>query len=161
MEQNWIIPDKLCSLFGDTVRVEIGPQIIDMDCTDENLSNEVTHVNYRIGSRDADGRLIRPIEAASDQIHKNQICYQISVEEKRGLIPINKGEVMRCVDYREKHVPHQWKVYQLQEFGEPVMKDRVPVYDDDGNIVMRKKFIKVDEKPSLEAALKVAQGLGT
>ncbi len=95
----WLNPDVLCSFGDDQVRIELGPQIIELDCTDENLRDEVTAPHYKIGGIDAHGRVIRPDEAKV-LVQKNPI----------GIV--NKGEKMHCVDWRCKHVPKIWKVYQ-------------------------------------------------
>ena len=98
----WLNPEVLCSFGDDQVRIELGPQIIELDCTDENLHDEVTAPHYKIGGIDAYGRVIRPDEAEV-LVQKNPVGV------------VNKGEKMHCVDWRAKHVPHVWKVYQLQE----------------------------------------------
>ncbi len=49
-KEKWL-NDCLCSLGNDTVRVELGPQIIELDCTEANLDDEVTAPHYRIGNR--------------------------------------------------------------------------------------------------------------
>ncbi len=95
----WLNPDVLCSFGDDQVRIELGPQIIELDCTDENLRDEVTAPHYKIGGIDAYGRVIRPDEAEV-LVQKNPVGV------------VNKGEKMHCVDWRSKHVPHVWKVYQ-------------------------------------------------
>jgi len=59
MSANWI-NDNLASFADDTVRVELGPQIIELDCTDANLQDDVTHPQYKIGGIDALGKVIRP-----------------------------------------------------------------------------------------------------
>ncbi len=123
----WLFPDRLCT-FDEKVRVEIGAQLIELDCTDENLRNEVTSPHYKIGQRDAYGRVIRPAEAEKPM-------------DPTGFGVVEKGEKMACIDYREKHVPHLWMVYQWQK-------------TDDGE-----KFIKVDEFEDKNAALKYAEQL--
>ncbi len=95
----WLNPGVLCSFGDDQVRIELGPQIIELDCTDANLSDEVTSPHYKIGGIDAYGRVIRPQEAEV-LVQKNPVGV------------VNKGEKMHCVDWRSKHVPHVWKVYQ-------------------------------------------------
>lgn len=104
----WLIEDKLCS-FDEQVRVEIGPQIIKLPCTEANLSNEVTHANYQNGKPDAYGNII----------------------------DTKTMDEMNCVDWRSKHAPHVWKVYQMQD-------DR---------------FIKVDEYENKDEALAFAEAL--
>ncbi len=95
----WLNPDVLCSFGDDQVRIELAPQIIELDCTDENLSDKVTSPHYKIGGIDAYGRVIRPGEAEV-LVQRNPVGV------------VNKGEKMHCVDWRSKHVPHVWKVYQ-------------------------------------------------
>lgn len=125
--------DKLYS-FDEKVRVEIGPQIIELDCTEENLDNTVTHTNYQIGKIDALGKLITSAK----------------VEEP--------GTKMNCVDWRGKLVPHMWKVYQLQEIK--TVKDttidgvKTEVEGDPIN-----RFIKVNEFEDKSEALTYAQDL--
>lgn len=119
--------------FDEKVRVEIGPQIINLDCTDENLSDKVTHRNYRIGTRDAYGKIIRYDEISTPEL-KKKISTSMGV--------VSKGEVMSCVDWDAKHVPHLWKVYQIQEVGK-----------DDS------RFIKVEEFEGKDEALAFAESL--
>lgn len=138
-----LIPGKLYS-FDEKVRVEIGPQVIELTCCDENLSDEVTAPHYKIGGRDANGKLIRPDELPQDQNVK-----KIRARDKvLGIPEVAKGEKMACVDWRSKHVPHIWKIYQLQETAE---------VDELGETVFR--FVKVDDIPGKEDALAVAQEL--
>lgn len=122
MSANWI-NDNLASFADDTVRVELGPQIIELDCTTANLADEVTHPQYRIGGIDAYGQAI-----TADIV--------------------DKGGKMHCVDWRSKHVPHLWKVYQLMETGET---------EEDGKPVMA--FGKVNEFEDKDEALSCAIGL--
>jgi len=87
MSKKWL-NKKLCSFGDDKVRIELGPQIIELDCTDKNLSNDVTSPHYQIGKKDAFGKII------------------------------GSDKKMNCVDWRAKHVPELWKVYKMQETGE-------------------------------------------
>ena len=88
MKAKWLIKDKLCSLGGDKVRIELGPQIIKLNCTLKNLDNAVTAAHYQEGRIDAFGK------------------------------KITIGKKMSCVDWRAKHRPHLWKVYVMKETGE-------------------------------------------
>lgn len=132
MTENWL-NDNLCS-FDEKVRIERGPQIIELDCTDENLADEVTHPQYKIGGRDALGRAIRADECDTP------------TDTRMGVV--GKGEKMACVDWRAKHVPHLWKIYQMQETDE---------LDDDGKPISR--FIKVAEKEGKDDAIAFAKQL--
>lgn len=85
IEPNWL-NDTLCS-FAEKSRIELGPQMIELDCTKENLSNEVTFAHYQAGKVDALGKTIEP-SAAGD------------------------GNNMIVVDWRCKHAPKVWKVYK-------------------------------------------------
>jgi hypothetical protein len=87
MSGQWLVPEQLYSI-DEKVRVEIGPQIIELDCTDANLSNDVTHPMYQRGKRDSYGEVI------------------------------GEGAKMHCVDWREKLAPALWKVYEFQETEE-------------------------------------------
>ena len=100
MAEKWY-GETLCSLADDQVRVEIGPQIVEIDCTPENLDNRVTHANYRVGGRDAYGRIIM----------RDQVSGQ--VDDSLG--SVNAGEKMAVVDWRERLAPKVWKVYQQQD----------------------------------------------
>ena len=97
MAEVWL-NENLCS-FDEKVRVEKGPQIIELECNDANLDDTVTAPHYRIGARDAYGRVIRPGEAIDP------------ADSKLGVV--EKGEKMAVVDWRAKHVPHVWKIYRL------------------------------------------------
>lgn len=132
-----LIPGKLYS-FDEKVRVEIGPQIVNLTCCDENLSDEVTAPHYRIGGRDATGKLIRP-----EELPQNDAVKKARARDKAlGIPEIRKGEKMACADWRSKHVPHVWKIYQLQETAE---------VGEDGETVYR--FVQVDEDANKEDAL--------
>ena len=86
MAETWLF-DTLLSL-DEVVRVERGPQIVELTCNTTNLSNLVTHPQYCVGKRDALGRIIGT--------------------------EVKMGEMMAVVDYRALHVPHLWKVYRWQ-----------------------------------------------
>lgn len=79
--------ENLCEI-DENVRVELGPQIIELDCTEANLQDTITHPQYKNGARDAHGKII------------------------------GSAEKMHCVDWRSKIVPKLWKIYQIQEVTE-------------------------------------------
>lgn len=115
MAEEWLNAN-LCAL-SDTVRVELGPQYVELLCSDENLSNEVTAPHYRIGARDALGRFIRPAELPEGPL-KNSIFQSIAKEKALGVYGVvNVWDKMTVVDWREKFVPKLWKVYQDQGEG--------------------------------------------
>lgn len=68
--------------FDEKTRIELSPQLVKLECNDKNLSNEVTSPHYRLGKIDALGKIIA------------------------------KGGTMTCVDWRCKHLPKVWKIYQ-------------------------------------------------
>ena len=143
MAENWIT-QTLCSL-DEKVRIERGPQIIELDCNDANLSDSVTAPHYRNGGRDATGRLIRP-DLAGDKAVK-----QARIEKERGIESLSEGEKMLCVDYREKHAPWLWKIYQSQEFEQLNQKT--------GEHETISKFVKVDEVEGKDDALAKAHAI--
>lgn len=100
MQETWI-NENLCS-FDEIVRVELGPQVIELECNDENLSDRVTFTHYRVGGRDANGKIIMP-----------ERCTGVDPNDPYGTV--SEGEIMACVDWREKHLPKTWKVYQWDE----------------------------------------------
>lgn len=103
----WLVKDKLCSFAKDTVRIELGPQIIELNCNKKNLSNAVTAPHYQVGKIDAYG---------------NRIIL---------------GKKMCCVDWRAIHVPHLWKVYQMKETGELDKATGKIAVDKDGKPIQR------------------------
>ncbi len=150
----WLNPDMLCSFGDDQVRIELGPQIIELDCTDKNLRDEVTSPHYRIGGIDAYGRVIRPDEAEV-------------LAQKNPVGKVGKGEKMYCVDWRSKHVPHIWKVYQWQptEQTETISVESENEVDDQDNpvlvdkVVPVSKFVKVGERADKAEAIVWAEEL--
>ena len=128
--ENWL-NENLCS-FDEKVRIERGPQIVELVCNDVNLSNAVTSPYYQDGARDATGKVIRPSKLPEEVAKKIDAPFGV----------VEEGEKMAVVDRRAKHAPFLWKVYQLQETGES---------DKDGNPISR--FIKVDEVEGKEDAL--------
>jgi hypothetical protein len=147
MTGQWLIEDKLYSL-EEKVRIELGPQLVNLECTDENLDDKVTHRNYRIGSRDAMGRIIRPDEMPEGK-EKNIVKAVLAEEAEQGggYGAVAKGEMMTCVDWRAKHLPHVWKIYQLQSTG--TFNKRT------GEEITR--FIQVGEAYEFEEALPIAE----
>ncbi len=83
-KEKWL-NDNLCSLHDDKVRIELGPQIIELPCTDANLRNAVTSAHYQKGRIDAYG------------------------------VVIGTKKKMNCVDWRARHIPKLWKIYTLQD----------------------------------------------
>jgi len=132
MTPNWL-NDNLCS-FDEKVRVEKGPQIVELECSDENLQDSVTAPHYKVGARDAYGRVIMP-ERVEDK-----------VDMKLGAV--TEGGTMSVVDWRGKHAPHLWKVYQLTE-TEELGKDGKPV----------SRFLKVSEFQDKDEAIAAAAAL--
>ena len=164
MDKKWLIEDKLLSLDGDRLRVEIGPQVVELACTDENLRDSVTSKHYKIGGRDATGRFIRPDEFRGNAKAKQELDDAVALYRAQGgAEPLKKGETMRCVDHRARHVPHLWKVYELQETSEPEWEaygtSKRRKRDKDGNVVNRKRFIKVGEVAGLVEAITLAETL--
>lgn len=100
MKEKWL-SDRLCS-FDEKTRIELGPQLIELECNTENLRNEVTSAHYQIGKRDALGRIIMP-ERSSHSKRDDPYGY------------VSEGEVMTCVDWECKHKPEIWKVYKNEE----------------------------------------------
>lgn len=96
MAERWLFnnpPEGALLSLDEVVRVELGARIIKIQCTPENLSNLVTHPNYRVGRPDASGKMI-----AGDQDYPG----------------IKYGEDMFVVDWRERFVPKVWKVYRWE-----------------------------------------------
>lgn len=147
MTGKWL-NDNLYSI-DEKVRVERGPQMIELECNDKNLSDKVTAPHYRIGKRDALGKIIMPekIKVESERVAAEADPYGT----------VKDGEPMNVVDWRAKHVPHLWKIYQLQETGEVYAKD-----DPDGTFKKGdpiERFIKISEVEGKEGALASAQAL--
>lgn len=128
MRQNWL-NENLCS-FDEKVRVELGPQIIELECNDENLADTVTHAIYRDGGIDAYGKVIRPDKVPPSAAKK-------VADFSRTFGVVSEGEIMHCVDWRAKHAPLVWKIYRWQDTG----------------------FVQVDQNEDKEAALVVAETL--
>lgn len=166
-KEKWL-NKKLCTFHNDKVRIELGPQIIELPCTDENLSNSVTSTHYKMGGIDAMNRFIRPDEQIAKQSDKKKaaamqayVDYEVN-QMGRGII--KKGEDMACVDWRAIHVPHVWKVYVLQQEKQPdekaVLKIKLngePLPQKETKPVER--FIKVAEFEDRDEALIHARGL--
>lgn len=146
MTEQWLIEDKLCS-FDEKVRVELGPQVIELDCTDANLCDTVTHPHYRIGGRDAMGRIIRPddhviADKKENGVFRNAVAKDISLGRK----PVAAGEMMACVDWKAKSVPHVWKIYVSTPTG---------LFDEEGDEIHR--FEKLEEVEGKDKALAKAK----
>jgi hypothetical protein len=108
MQPNWLIKDKLCCFADDTVRIEIGPQYVELEVSTENLSDEVTHPSYQLDKPDAFGKKI-------------------------GL-----SKMMTVVDRKGKLVPHLWKVYEMQEvFSLDVIGNKI-VDDDGETVMINR-----------------------
>lgn len=86
--------------FDELVRVELGPQPIELDATEENLENSVTAAHYQPGGRDALGRIIRPDLIGLDVDDPSTAIFE--------------GEKMTVVDWDARFVPRLWKIYQMQ-----------------------------------------------
>ncbi len=99
MKANWM-SETLCS-FGEKTRIELGPQLVELKCTDANLKDTVTAPHYQIGKIDALGRVIMPERMTEPNWRPNGA--------------IAEGEMMTCVDWREKHKPKVWKIYQWKK----------------------------------------------
>ena len=138
MKENWL-NENLCS-FDEKVRVELGPQIIELDCNKENLDDKVTSAHYQVGKKDALGIII-------------------------GINP-----KMHCVDWRSKLKPKVWKVYQWQLVvagDAKLLLVKILELLDTGEILKEDlhkhkaqyKFVKVDEYESKEEALNFAKTL--
>lgn len=148
MKMLWLIENKLAS-FDERVRVELGPQVIEFDCTDENLLDTVTASHYKLGKRDALGRLIRPDELINNpKIDTRQLEAIVAIDKKNGLKQLSKKDKMVCVDWDQKHKPFIWKIYQKQKIGE---------LGKDGEEI--EKFIKVGEELDKDKALKIGRKL--
>ena len=147
MAENWLKEGVLCS-FDELVRIEKGPQVVELECNDANLSNDVSHANYQIGKRDALGKIIRPddVDAAS----KPALDRVVARDARLGIYGVvNHGETMAVVDRKAIHAPYLWKIYQWQDSGE--------LDDVTGESVFR--FIKVNEVAGKDQALAQAQAL--
>ena len=114
MKGEWL-NETLYSI-GEKVRVEKGPQLIELICSEENLKDSVTFAHYKIGKIDALGRSIMPEKIKNLEAR--------AAAEVRPAGVIKEGEKMTCVDWRALHVPYIWKIYELQD-GRFVMVDGV------------------------------------
>ncbi len=144
MTEKWLQKDKLCT-FDEKVRVELGPQIIELDCTAENLRDEITAPHYKIGKIDAYGKIIGYDTFISEDLDDDgeptgNMSNSMKLQAARKG-SINMGEKMFCVDWRSKHKPYIWKVYKLQKTDD------------------MERFIKVDEYVDLNEALAKAKEL--
>lgn len=105
----WLEEGKSASFGGDKVRAELSPQMLAMECNDANLSDMVTMPHYRIGTRDAKGRLIRPDDVPAP--FKERYARQVEEDIGRGLPPLKVGDTMHVLDWRAKHKPKAWRLY--------------------------------------------------
>lgn len=147
MKEKWL-NETLCS-FDEKVRIELGPQLVELKCTDDNLRDEVTSPHYRVGRVDALGKVIMPERL--DEVTRARTKRNGEVAE---------GEMMTCVDWREKHKPKVWKIYQMKDTGEVYTKDAREGEASShkaGDPIM--KFIKVGEDESKADALNFASTL--
>lgn len=101
MNENWL-NENLCS-FEEKTRIELGPQFIELECNHANLSDEVTFPHYKVGGRDALGKII--MGEAIDSYGS-----------------VSEGEMMVCVDWRCKHLPKIWKIYKWDTKSEKFIK---------------------------------------
>lgn len=133
-KENWL-SETLCS-FEEKTRIELGPQLIELECNDDNLDDEVTSPHYRIGGRDAaTGKIIRKkaaIKLLESRIGKGSAeTRDKTAKALYGLVTdefgsVEEGETMTCVDWRCKHKPKVWKVYQWQDTGKVIEDDKAP-----------------------------------
>ncbi len=141
MKANWL-NKNLCS-FDEKTRIELGPQLIELECCEANLKDTVTSPHYRIGQRDALGKIIMPERTGNSEHH---------AKDHYGCVA--EGEMMTCVDWREKRVPKVWKIYKfeamLDDDGEPMLDDNKKAIG---------KFIKVGEDENKDDALDFAKTL--
>ena len=153
MQGEWL-NDKLYSI-DEKVRVEKGPQLIELICNEENLRDEVTAAHYVVGKIDARGRVIMPEKIADDK--------QRATAEANRLGTVSEGEVMSVLDWRSKHVPHAWKIYQDQETDQDKYQTDDSgkfVKDSAGKLIVigkRHRFIMVDEIEDKDEAIARAQ----
>lgn len=120
---------------GGKVRVELAPQLHYLECNDENLDDSVTPSSYKVGKRDAKGRVIMP-----ERVDKPDLR----------LGGVKQGEKMAIIDRRAKFKPHVWRVYRLTE---------VEVLDNKGQTVKVEKFLPVGEDVDKETAISQAESL--
>ena len=102
MAETWLyhdLPNGALLSLDEVVRVEIGPQVIELQCSPEHLSVIYTHAVYRVGKRDASGRMIVGDDAQLVAKHPDGVKY---------------GDRMRVVDWDAKFAPRLWKVYRWE-----------------------------------------------
>ncbi len=164
MKANWL-NEKLCS-FDEKTRIEFGPQLIELECSHDNLRDVVTSPHYRIGMRDALGRIImgKPPEASTAAVKTvykaDGSTVKVLVNQPDPYGYVAEGEMMTCVDWRAKHKPKVWKIYQIQDTGEVYVKDARSDEAGDhkaGDPVMR--FIQIGQDESKKDALVFARTL--
>lgn len=82
VQETWLT-DTLCQV-GPSVRIEYGPQRVQMECTAETIADSVTPARYKVGAPDALGKTIA------------------------------LGERMTIIDSDARHKPFLWTVYELR-----------------------------------------------
>ncbi|PWE29955.1 hypothetical protein DDZ14_16060 [Maritimibacter sp. 55A14] len=151
--ENWINP-RLCSL-NECVRIERGPQTVTLTCSDETLSDAVTHPKYRKGGRDAAGRLICPddavkaIEAAGGD--PRPLRRAMVRDRDLGRASVETGGEMRVVDRAGQHAPWMWKLYKLAQTTD--------INRETGEEEQVQRWVWVGEFEGRDAALKAARKL--
>ena len=128
MAETWLSKDKagngvLLSLAADSVRVEIGPQYVELPCTAANLADTVTHSSYRPGRRDALGRIILPENHGLDDV-------TVAKLKRDPMGFVSEGETMTVVDHKQVHKPRAWKVYHKQDVDGTERFVKVAEYED-------------------------------
>ncbi len=93
--------------FDEQVRIEKGPQIIELNCNKETLSNDVTSAHYKVGARDAEGKII--LGCSIDDPEIDPALHARALNDPYGYI--SPGETMKVIDWKEKFIPSVWKVY--------------------------------------------------
>lgn len=130
---------------NDKVRIELGPQIIKMECTDANLCDTVTSPHYKLGQKDAHGVVIGKLVDGTGGDSVPAVYEQDP-----------KQTHMHCVDWRCKHAPKLWKVYQSQDTGKVVEGDKLRGRGvNKGDKIFQ--FVKVAEFEDLAEAVSAAQ----
>jgi len=170
MSETWM-NDNLCSLDSggavDMVRVERGPKRIELEVSDANLSDAVTAVHYKLGRRDALGRLLDPAEAIrrlnahveAGLANAEAVAPVIAeIEAGRatakmhGLAELKLGDKMVVADWRQKHSPFVWYIYRKEIKRETQAN---------GTVSEREIFNRIGEASTKEAALEAARQTAT
>ena len=170
MSETWV-NENLCCLdsggVGYIVRVERAPKRIELEISDANLSDEVTAVHYKLGRRDALGRLLDPAEAIRRlraQVEAGLLSAEVAeavitqIDASRalarihGLAELKLGDKMMVADWRRKHSPYVWYIYR---------KERKQELQANGTTSERELFNRVGEVSEKEAALEAARQMAT